>query len=137
MTVLAIAYVSILVTFGALDFVWLNLTHATLYKPALAPLLADRVAVVPATIFYFLYLAGVVHFAVSPALAAGGWSRALINGAVFGLIAYATYDLTNQATLRGWPARITIVDMGWGGFATGLAALVSFSVAAWSARTFS
>jgi uncharacterized membrane protein len=137
MTALAAAYVSILVVFGALDFVWLSLTHATLYKPALASLLADRIAVVPAAAFYVLYLAGVVYFAVAPALAGGGWSRALANGALFGLIAYATYDLTNQATLRGWPLRITIADMGWGAVATGLAALISFSIAAWSARTFS
>jgi uncharacterized membrane protein len=137
MTALVIAYLSILVVFGALDFAWLSLTHATLYKPALASILAERVAVAPAVTFYFLYLAGVVYFAVSPALAGGGWSRALINGALFGLIAYATYDLTNQATLRIWPVKITIADMSWGAFATGLAALISFSIAAWSERALS
>ena len=125
---LALAYGSILVLFGALDFVWLSTTSATLYKPALGPLLADPVRVEPAVAFYLLYLAGLVHFAVRPALNGGGWRRALLDGALFGVFAYATYDLTNQATLRIWSLKITILDLCWGAFASALAALGSFSI---------
>jgi uncharacterized membrane protein len=134
---IVVAYGSILLVFGAMDFVWLSLTHATLYKPALGPILADRISAAPAVIFYLLYLAAVVYFAVWPALAGGGWTRALINGALFGLAAYATYDLTNQATLRIWSLRVTVADLCWGAFATSMAALVSFTITAWSSRAIS
>jgi uncharacterized membrane protein len=131
---LFIAYGSILVLFGALDFVWLSLTTASLYKPVLGPLLADQVRVGPAVAFYLLYLAGMVYFAVWPALNDGGWSRALLNGALFGLVAYATYDLTNLATLRLWSVRITLLDLGWGAFASALASCGSVLITTWSSR---
>jgi uncharacterized membrane protein len=129
-----VAYISILMVFAALDFTWLSLTGPSLYKPALGPLLAAKVRVAPAIAFYVVYLAGLVYFAVWPALTGGGWSRALINGAILGVVAYATYDLTNQATLRIWSVRVTLLDLCWGAFASALAALVSFSITAWVAR---
>jgi uncharacterized membrane protein len=129
-----IAYVSILVVFAALDFTWLSLTGPSLYKPALGPLLAEKVRAAPAVAFYLIYLAGLVYFAVWPALAAGGWRKALLNGALFGVAAYATYDLTNQATLRIWSTRVTLLDLGWGAFASGLASLASFTITAWAVR---
>ena len=122
---LAIAYGAILVLFGAMDFVWLSATNASLYKPVLAPLLADQVRVGPAVAFYGLYLAGLIYFAVWPAISGGGWRRALLNGALFGLVAYATYDLTNEATLRIWSVKITILDLGWGTFASAMGAVGS------------
>ena len=131
---IAVAYVSILVVFAALDFTWLSLTSASLYKPALGSLLADQVQPVPAVLFYLIYLGGLVYFAVWPALNSGSWSRALLNGAVLGLVAYATYDLTNQATLRIWSTRVTLMDLCWGAFACAVAALASFTVTAWADR---
>jgi uncharacterized membrane protein len=131
---LLIAYVAALVPFFALDFVWLGLMGPRLYKPALGDMVAAAPRLGPAVTFYLLYIAGTVFFAVKPALGGASWRIALINGAALGVFAYATYDLTNQATLRIWPMRITIFDIAWGGFATALAATVSFSVTAWSAQ---
>jgi uncharacterized membrane protein len=129
-----IAYVSILVAFAALDFCWLSLTGPTLYKPALGPIMADKVQIAPAIAFYLIYLAGLVYFAVWPALTAGVWTRATINGALFGIAAYATYDLTNQATLRVWSVKVTVADLCWGAFASAVAASISFFVTAWASR---
>ena len=129
-----IAYVSILVVFAALDFTWLTLTWPTLYRPALGPLLADKVQAAPAIAFYLIYLAGVVFFAVWPALKSGAWTTALLNGAVLGLVAYATYDLTNQATLRIWSFEVTILDLCWGALASALAATVSYWITTWASR---
>jgi uncharacterized membrane protein len=130
-----IAYVSILVVFGCLDFVWLSLTGASLYKPTLGPIMADKVQAAPAIAFYLIYLAAVVYFAVWPALTQGAWSRAAINGALFGFAAYATYDLTNQATLRVWSLKVTIADLCWGAFASAVAATASYAITAWASRS--
>ena len=134
MSRLLIAYAAALVPFGALDFVWLGVMGPRLYRPALGDMVAAAPRLGPAVAFYLIYIAGIVFFAVRPALGAASWRIALVNGAALGLLAYATYDLTNQATLRIWPIRITILDIAWGVFATALAATVSFSLTAWSAR---
>ncbi len=131
---LLIAYLAALVPFCALDFVWLGLMGPRLYKPALGDLVAATPRLAPAVAFYLVYLAGIVFFAVRPALSGSSWRIALINGAVLGLVAYATYDLTNQATLRIWSFRVTIFDLAWGAVVTAVAATVSYWVTAWSAR---
>jgi len=132
-----VAYGAGLLPFCFLDFVWLGLMGPRLYRPALGDMIAAAPRLAPAVVFYLIYIAGIVFFAVRPALAGASWRVALIHGAALGLFAYATYDLTNQATLRIWPIRITILDIAWGVFATALAATVSFSVTAWSARAAS
>jgi uncharacterized membrane protein len=104
--------------FVLLDAVWLTTTNATLYKPVLAPILAADVRLVPAILFYLIYLTGAVVFAVRPALEAHDWRRAPALGALFGFFAYATYDLTNQATLSVWATQITLLDLTWGTFLT-------------------
>ena len=80
----------------------------------------------PAAAFYLLYVAGILFFAVFPALATGRWTTALGRGAALGLVAYATYDLTNAATLRGWSTTVTIADLCWGTALTALAATVGY-----------
>jgi uncharacterized membrane protein len=132
-----IAYVAILVVFACMDFTWLSLTGPTLYKPALGPLLAEKVQAAPAIAFYLIYLAGLVYFAVWPAFIGGGWSKALLNGALLGIVCYATYDLTNQATLRIWSVKVTLADLCWGAFASGVAALASYVITAWASRAIS
>ncbi len=97
----------------ALDAVWLT-TTGPLYRRALGDLLAPAFRIGPAVVFYGLYIAGLCRLAAWPALVTGGLRRAATDGAVFGLIAYATYDLTNQATLAHWPMGITLMDMAWG-----------------------
>jgi uncharacterized membrane protein len=134
MTRSLIAYVTLMVAFGLLDFVWLGFMGPRLYKPALGDMLAASPRIGPAVAFYLLYLVGLLYFAVRPALTEGGWRMALLNGAVFGLVAYATYDLTNQATLRIWPVKVTILDIAWGTAASAAAATVSFVVTAWTNR---
>jgi uncharacterized membrane protein len=121
-----IAYVSAALAFGVLDFLWLRWAGPQLYRPALGELLAPQFRAGPALVFYAIYIAGMVWFAVRPGLA-GGVPAALLNGALLGGLAYATYDLTNQATLKVWSTQITVIDIAWGAFATALAS----AIAAW------
>ena len=118
----AIAYLATGIVFLVLDGIWLSSTAGTLYRPALGSLMLDRPVIWAAVLFYLLYLVGVVGLVVMPSLADGGWSGGLLRGALFGLVAYATYDLTNLATLRGWPLHITVLDLLWGTFATAASA---------------
>ena len=119
---ISIAYVSTAVVFLALDAVWLGTMADRLYRPAIGHLMSDRFSLAPAVLFYLLYVAGVVVFAVMPALASGRWTTALGLGALLGLLAYATYDLTNQATLKNWSWTVTIADLCWGTFVTAVSA---------------
>ena len=119
---ISIAYVSTAVVFLALDAVWLGTMADRLYRPAIGHLMADRFSLAPAVLFYLLYVAGAVVFAVMPALASGRWTTALGLGALLGLLAYATYDLTNQATLKDWSWQVTIADLCWGTFVTAVSA---------------
>jgi uncharacterized membrane protein len=119
------------ISFLALDTIWLSLAASRLYRPRLGPLLLERFNMAPAAAFYLIYLAGILMFAVAPALATGRWRTALARGAMLGLVAYATYDLTNQATLRGWSVTVTIADLFWGCFVTATAATIGFTVARW------
>ena len=114
------AYAAAAVVFGALDAMWLRWAAPALYRPALGELLAPGFRLVPALIFYALYIAAVVWFAVRPGVALG-IPYAVFNGALLGAICYATYDLTNQATLKVWPTAITLIDIAWGAAATALA----------------
>lgn len=120
MTRIIVAYVATLVVFAALDFIWLTQVGPSLYKPLIGSILAPEPRMAPAILFYALYIVGLVYFAVSPGLAGAGCQGALLKGAVFGFFAYATYDLTNQATLIVWSSRITVLDMAWGAFVSGL-----------------
>jgi uncharacterized membrane protein len=114
------AYVSAALAFGALDFLWLRWAGPNFYRPALGDLLAAEFRMAPALVFYLIYIAGMVWFAVRPGLA-GGVPMAVLNGALLGGLAYATYDLTNQATLKIWPVHLTLIDIAWGAAATALA----------------
>jgi uncharacterized membrane protein len=116
------AYASAAAVFLALDAVWLLTMYDRLYRPAIGHLLRDGFALVPAAVFYTLYTLGVVVFAVAPGHSSGRALAAVARGALFGLIAYATYDLTNQATLRDWPWHVTLIDLAWGAFVSAAAA---------------
>ena len=125
----ALTYLAAAVSFLALDSVWLTLTVNRLYRPRMGAIMADKPALGPAAAFYLIYIAAILVLAVLPAAKAGSWSQLLIRAAMFGLAAYATYDLTNQATLKDWSSVITLADMAWGTFATTVAASVGFLVA--------
>ncbi len=121
-----IAYLAILLPFGLLDAVWLSLMGPRLYKPTLGDILLTNVNVPAAVAFYLLYPIGILVFATLPALKAGSVAPALIYAALFGALAYATYDLTNQATLRNWTLQLSLADMAWGAIASGLAGSASY-----------
>jgi uncharacterized membrane protein len=123
---LVAAYAAALIVMLALDFVWLSLTGDALYRRVLGDLLLEQFHVAPAALFYLLYGVGVVMFAVSPAFDSQAWTTALVRGALFGVFAYATYDLTNQATLRNWSTVLTIVDVTWGAVLTAVAATAAY-----------
>jgi len=114
------------VSFFALDFVWLSQMTKRVYQPALGNLLAEQPRLGVAVGFYLLYVVGVVVFAVVPGLQQGDVVGALWRGALFGLIAYATYDLTNLSTLRDFPWRIAVIDMAWGTVLNSAVAVVGY-----------
>ncbi len=119
----ALTYLLTLAIFFAVDMVWLGLVAKGFYRRQLGDLLSPTVTWPAAILFYLLFIAGLQFFVVAPALRNGGAVQALWQGAFFGLIAYATYDLTNLATLKGWPLAVTLVDLAWG---TVLGGTVSF-----------
>ena len=136
MIVWIFAYIGAALAMLVLDSVWLSFAAKRLYRPELGNILADGFRIAPAAAFYFLYVAGIVFLAVAPGLAADKWTVALTRGMALGLIAYATYDLTNQATLRQWSTTVTIADMAWGMVLTGIAASAGFFAARWAAAHF-
>ena len=119
-----VAFIAAALAFGALDALWLGWAGPNFYRPKLGDLLADSFRMVPALVFYAAYVAAIVWFAVRPGLA-GGLGAAALNGALLGAICYATYDLTNQATLKHWSTTVTIADICWGAFATSVAATIA------------
>jgi uncharacterized membrane protein len=114
------------------DALWLGLIARSFYKARLGSLLLDRPLWTAAILFYFIHAVGMTVFVVRPALAADSPTTCILRGALFGLCAYATYDLSNLATLRGWSATVTAIDIGWGVVATAAASLVGFLLARWA-----
>ncbi len=108
--------------FFAIDMIWLGVIAKDFYRQQIGTLLKPNVNWTAAIIFYFLFLAGLVFFVIEPAMQKHSWSDALLRGAFFGLVTYATYDLTNLAVAKDWPLLVTVVDMAWG---AALAAAVS------------
>ncbi len=131
---LVIAYLAIAGTFLVLDLIWLGFVANGFYRSAMGPLMADSINLPAAVAFYVLYTIGVLIFVVAPALETGGWPRALMMGALFGLIAYATYDLTSLAVIRGFPAGMAFVDMAWGTVATAAVSALAVVIADWASR---
>jgi uncharacterized membrane protein len=126
------AYVGSALAMLALDSAWLSFAAKRLYRPNLGSMLADGFRLPPAAIFYFLYVGGIVFLAVAPGIEAGKWTVAATRGAALGFIAYATYDLTNQATLKQWSTTVTVADMAWGTVLTAVAATAGFFAARWT-----
>jgi uncharacterized membrane protein len=128
-----IAIAAAAATMIAIDSVWLRTMYTRFYQPNIGHLLAEHVKYGPAVAFYAVYLTGLMLLVVMPMLKSGaGWGQVFLMSAVFGVVAYGTYDLTNHATLRDWPWIVTVVDMVWGGLLTGVVG----SVAVWAARTW-
>lgn len=124
----AIAYVTTAIVFLAIDFVWLSRIARGFYYGRLGDQLLAQPRIGVAAAFYLAYAAGIVLFAVMPALKAESPRLALFLGAGLGLMAYGTYDLTNYATLRHWPLPVVVVDMSWGAFLTAVSAIAGYHV---------
>ncbi|WP_118133009.1 DUF2177 family protein [Oceanicella sp. SM1341] len=122
----SIAYLVTAVVFFAIDYVWLSRIATGLYMQEIGALMRERPNLAAAAGFYLVYVVGVVYFAVAPALAEAAAAQALLRGALFGFFAYATYDMTNYATLRDWPVKIVVIDIAWGTALTGVSALAGY-----------
>lgn len=125
------AFVAALIAMAVVDGIWLGAVARGFYRKHLGFLMADRPNWIAAVAFYLLYVLGVTVFAALPGADAGSVLEAAWRGALFGLVAYATYDLTNAATLRGWPNRVTIVDMAWGTVLTAVVAGAAGAAVLW------
>ncbi len=124
-----IAAIATVAVFLGLDFLWLSKIAAGFYKKCLGSLLLERPHLSVAVLFYVIYCAGLIFFCVLPALDAEEWTSAAFRGAFLGLIAYGTYDVTNLATLRGWSAIASIVDLVWGMTLSAIAATAGYAAA--------
>jgi uncharacterized membrane protein len=124
-------YLSTLAAFFVIDLVWLGLVARGLYRKYLGFLLSPNPNWTAAILFYLLWVAGLLVFAVLPGLQAGSVNKALLLGALFGFLTYATYDLTNMATVKDWPMTITVVDLTWGTVLATLVSYFSFLIGKW------
>jgi uncharacterized membrane protein len=123
---IVIAWVATAIAFGIADAIFLSQVAQRVYRPLIGEILRPDVGVAAAAAFYAIYVSGLVFFAVAPALEKQSLGVAVLNAAVLGFVAYATYDLTNQATMRVWDLRVTLLDMAWGTFASALAAAIAY-----------
>jgi len=121
-------YALTFVAFLIIDLIWLGLVARNFYQEQLGFLMKANVNWTAAIIFYLIFIVGILFFVVYPALEKGSWSFALLVGALFGFITYATYDLTNLATLKDWPLMVTIVDMVWGTVLGASVSVISFFI---------
>jgi uncharacterized membrane protein len=122
------AYLLTAIVFFAIDMVWLGFLAKGLYNRMLGPMLAEQVNWTAALVFYFLFIGGIFIFAILPAVEKESWSHALLYGALFGFFTYATYDLTNLATLKNWPVQLVFIDIAWGIILTGSVALAGYFI---------
>ena len=118
-----VGYIAALVALAILDALWLGLASREFYKARLGQLLLEQPNWYAAILFYLIHAVGIVVFAVP---LAASWVGAVLYGALFGFCVYAAYDLTNLATLRGWPLTVSLVDLAWGAVVTAAAAAIAF-----------
>ena len=124
-------YLASLVVFFAVDMVWLGLVASSFYKKHLGYLMAPSVNWLAAIIFYLLFIVGILVFVVLPGIKENSLPNTILRAVLFGLITYATYDLTNLATIKDWPLIITLVDLGWGMVLSTIVSVAGFYVAKW------
>lgn len=124
-------YAATLIVFFAIDMLWLGLVARSFYQQHLGFLMAPSTNWVAAVIFYLLFILGILFFVVVPGLKEDSLSATLLRAALYGLITYATYDLTNLATVKDWPLVLTLVDMAWGTFLSTVVSLAGFFIGKW------
>jgi len=119
-------YLIAFILFFVIDLLWLGIIAKDIYKKYLGHLMSTQNNWIAAIIFYLLFIGGLVFFVIMPAVEAGSIGKALLYGALFGFLTYATYDLTNLATLKDWPIQITLIDLTWGTFLGTSVSLLSY-----------
>ena len=124
-------YLASLVVFFAVDMVWLGLVASSFYKKHLGYLMSPSVNWLAAIIFYLLFIVGILVFVVLPGIKENSLPNTILRAVLFGLITYATYDLTNLATVKDWPLMITLVDLVWGMILSTIVSVAGFYVAKW------
>ena len=130
------AFIATGLGFAAVDSIWLITMSTRLYKPEIGELMAENFRLGPAVVFYLLYIAGILIFAVQPALASGKWQTALVQGALFGFFCYMTYNLTNLAVIRDFPSKLALIDIVWGSILTASCSVLAYYVSQYSEKWF-
>ncbi|MEQ9591668.1 MAG: DUF2177 family protein [Cyclobacteriaceae bacterium] len=128
---LALSYFLTTLVFFAVDMLWLGLLAKNLYRKYLGGFLADNVNWIAAIVFYLLFIIGIFVFVILPAVERNSLARAAVMGALFGFFTYATYDLTNLATLKDWPLTIVFIDIIWGAVLTSTVGIAGFLITRW------
>ena len=123
-----INYLATLLPLVAFDALWIGLVAKGFYANLMANIFSKTMNITPALFFYPIYALAVLLLAVLPAVTSGNWFEALWRGAILGLAAYSAYDLTNQATLSGWPTKMTLVDIGWGLCVTAITSVIAYFI---------
>jgi uncharacterized membrane protein len=129
------AYLAAAAVMVALDMLWLGVIAKSMYQQAIGHLMADQPNFFAAVVFYALYATGLLLFSVAPNADVPGWGRTVAMGALFGFFAYATYDLSNLATLKNWPVSVTLIDMAWGSALSAVSAGAAKGAMHWAAKT--
>jgi uncharacterized membrane protein len=122
-----LSYLIILVVFLVFDVAWIGVVARKFYAKSIGFLMAKKPNWTPAICFYLLYVLGIMFFVVNPAIEKESIAFAVLSGGFFGLIAYSTYDLTNLATIKDWPIKLTVIDLIWGGVLTSITSMISFT----------
>lgn len=122
-------FIIALPVFFIIDMIWLVLIAKRFYQDQIGFLMKPDVNWLAAIVFYLLFITGIVIFVITPALEKHSWTHAVIFGALFGLITYATYDLTNLATVKDWPLLVTVVDLIWGSVLASTVSLITYLIA--------
>lgn len=130
---LIISYLLTAVVFFAIDMVWLGFIAKDLYRKYLGNFLSDKVNWTAAIVFYLLFIVGIFYFSILPAVEKNSVIKAIISGAFLGMLTYATYDLTNLATLKNWPLPIVFIDIAWGALLTGIVSTAGYYIVKWVA----
>ena len=122
------SFVTVALSLVVIDAIWLGLVAPAFYKKHIGHLMAANPNWIAAALFYTVFIVGLLYFVVRPLSADASLAKVFLTGALFGLVTYATYDLTNQATLKDWPVVVTAVDLAWGMFLSGSVSAVSVSI---------
>lgn len=126
----AVAYAAVAIVFFGLDFLWLSRFALGFYRREIGPLLLDQPNLAISAVFYLVFILGLVLLVVLPAVDGGNWVSALWMGAILGLVAYGTFDITNLATLKGWSQTLALTDLAWGTALSAVAATAGYLVVA-------